>query len=46
MLENLKNDPEVFFRLYALDGVDITDSFGERKNFFTEIIINGYIEKP
>lgn len=44
MLENLKNDSDVFFKLYTIDGIDITDSFNERKNFFTEIIINGYIE--
>jgi len=43
MLKKLNNDVDIFFRLYSVDGMDITDSFWDRKDFFTEIIINGYI---
>jgi len=45
MLEKLVYDPSMQFRLYSVDGIDITESIWENPYFYTEIIINGYVEQ-
>lgn len=42
ILDNLKNDNDIIFKLFSIDGVDITDSFWNNTNYYTEIIISGY----
>lgn len=41
----LKNDPEIDFKLFSVDGVDITNYFWTNPNFYSEIIISGKINK-
>jgi len=43
VLKKLINDREVSIKLFSVDGVDITDYFWTNPNFYTEIIISGYI---
>jgi len=41
VLDKLKADKDLEFKLYSVDGVDITNSFWNNKDYYTEIIING-----
>jgi hypothetical protein len=43
MLEKLLSDDKISFKLYSVDGFDITDFFWTKKDYYTEIIINGSI---
>ena len=45
MLEKLKNDLDLEFKLYSVDGYDITNSFWDNIGYYTEIIINGYNQR-
>ena len=45
ILINLKNDKDLDFRLFSLDGVDITEYFWINPNHYTEIIISGYVKQ-
>lgn len=44
-LRKLKNDVDITFRLYSVDMVDITESFWGNFDYYTEIIIGGYVNK-
>ena len=45
ILISLKNDKDLDFRLFSLDGVDITEYFWINPNYYTEIIISGYVKQ-
>jgi autotransporter strand-loop-strand O-heptosyltransferase len=42
ILNNLRNDKQINLKLFSIDGVDITESFWNDTNYYTEIIISGY----
>jgi SAM-dependent methyltransferase len=42
ILNNLRNDKQISLKLFSIDGVDITESFWNDTNYYTEIIISGY----
>jgi hypothetical protein len=42
-LERMKNDKDITFKLFSLDGVDITERFWDIKDYYNEIIINGLV---
>lgn len=44
VLNKMKEDDDIDFKLYSIDMVDITDYFWSHKDFYTEIIINGLID--
>jgi hypothetical protein len=39
----MKNDKDITFKLFSLDGVDITENFWNIKDYYNEIIINGLV---
>lgn len=43
MLNKLKNDSSVHFKLYSIDGYDISEYYWTNPNYYSEIIINGLI---
>ncbi len=43
-LEKIKNDNDIIFKLYSIDALDITNSFWSNKNYYTEIIIEGFVK--
>jgi hypothetical protein len=43
MMDKLKNDSSVDFRLYSTDGYDISEYYWGNKDYYTEIIINGVV---
>jgi uncharacterized protein YegJ (DUF2314 family) len=45
ILISLKNDKDLDFRLFSLDGVDITEYFWINPNYYNEIIISGYVKQ-
>ena len=45
VLKKITNDPDVSIKLFSIDGVDITDHFWTNPDYYTEIIISGYIIK-
>jgi hypothetical protein len=45
VLKKMYNDKEVVFKLFSIDGANITDSFWNNPDYYTEIIISGYINK-
>ena len=44
ILKILKNDDELDFKLFSLDGEDITESFWRSGDYYTEIIISGSVK--
>jgi autotransporter strand-loop-strand O-heptosyltransferase len=44
ILKNLKDDNELDFKLYSIDGFDITESFWNNTNYYNQIIISGFIK--
>lgn len=42
ILNNLKNDNDMDFKLFSIDGIDITQSFWNNTDYYTEIIISGF----
>ena len=44
ILNNLKNDSQIKFKLFSIDGFEITNSFWLNTDYYTEIIISGYVE--
>lgn len=45
ILRGLKQDTDIDFKLFSLDGVDISEYFWNNTDFYTEIIISGYVKK-
>jgi len=45
VLSEMKNDSNLVYKLYSLDGVDITDYFWTNPSYYTEIIISGYVKQ-
>lgn len=45
VLKKIISDPDISIKLFSIDGVDITDYFWTNPNYYTEIIISGYIIK-
>jgi len=45
MLLKLKEDSQIEFKLYSLDMTDITTSYYDNGDYYTEIIINGYVKQ-
>jgi SAM-dependent methyltransferase len=44
ILKILKDDNELDFKLFSLDGLDITESFWASGDYYTEIIISGSVK--
>ena len=44
ILKILKDDNELDFKLFSLDGIDITESFWASGDYYTEIIISGSVK--
>lgn len=44
ILTNLKNDKDIVYKIYSVDGYDITDLFWTITHYYTEIIISGYVK--
>lgn len=44
-IKKLKNDKDLVIKLFSIDGVDITESFWFNTDYYTEIIVSGYIIK-
>lgn len=42
-LERIKNDKDITFKLFSIDGIDITENFWNIKDYYNEIIINGLV---
>jgi len=45
VLKKVMYDKDLTVRLFSIDGVDITDSFWNDPNYYTEIIISGFVNK-
>ena len=45
VLKKIIIDPDLSVKLFSLDGIDITDYFWTNPDFYTEIIISGFISK-
>jgi hypothetical protein len=45
VLNNLKNDGDINFKLFSLDGVDISEYFWTNPNYYNEIIISGFVKQ-
>ena len=45
VLKKVMYDKDLTVRLFSIDGVDITDSFWNNPNYYTEIIISGFVNK-
>ena len=45
VLRKIFSDKELVFKLFSVDGVDITDSFWSNPDYYTEIIISGFVNK-
>jgi len=43
ILKSLKNDKQIDFKLFSINGIDITESFWNNTDYYTEIIISGQI---
>lgn len=43
ILKKIQNDNRVIVKLFSIDAIDITESFWNKTNYYTEIIISGYI---
>tara|TARA_Y100000401_G_C8311097_1_gene219754 strand:+ start:576 stop:1205 length:630 start_codon:yes stop_codon:yes gene_type:complete len=43
MMDKLKNDASVNFKIYSIDGYDISEYFWGNRDYYTEVIINGTI---
>ena len=44
ILKNLKDDSQLDFKLYSIDGFDITESFWNNTGYYNQIIISGFIK--
>lgn len=42
-LDKLKNDNQIEFKLFSIDGVDITNGYWNNRDYYREIIINGRV---
>ena len=42
VLHKLYNDKDLIIKIYSVDGLDISNSFWDTSDYYTEIIINGY----
>ena len=45
VLKKIIIDPDLSVKLFSIDGIDITDYFWTNPDFYTEIIISGFISK-
>jgi len=45
VLKKIIIDPDMSVKLFSIDGIDITDYFWTNPDFYTEIIISGFISK-
>lgn len=45
VLKKVMYDKQLTVRLFSIDGVDITDSFWNNPDYYTEIIISGFVNK-
>ena len=45
VLNRLKNDTDIDFKLFSLDGVDISEYFWVNPNYYSEIIISGFVKQ-
>lgn len=43
ILNKIRNDKDIDFRIYSIDSVNITESYWNSGNYYTEIIISGLI---
>ena len=44
-LKKLQGDRDLNIKLFSIDSVDITESFWSNPDFYTEIIVSGYVNK-
>lgn len=44
ILKNLKDDDELDFKLYSINGVDITQSYWNNTGYYNQIIISGFVK--
>ena len=45
VLRKITNDKDLVVKLFSVNGVDITNSFWNNPDFYTEIIISGFVNK-
>lgn len=45
VLKKIIIDPDMSVKLFSIDGIDITDHFWTNPDYYTEIIISGFIRK-
>jgi autotransporter strand-loop-strand O-heptosyltransferase len=45
VLKKITTDPDVSIKLFSIDGIDISDYFWTNPDYYSEIIISGYISK-
>ena len=45
VLRKIKDDKDLVVKLFSIDGWDITDSFWINPDYYTEIIISGFVNK-
>lgn len=45
VLYDMKNDTDLVFKLFSLDGVDISEYFWTNPNYYNEIIISGFVKQ-
>jgi autotransporter strand-loop-strand O-heptosyltransferase len=45
IIKKMQLDSDINIKLFSIDGVDITESFWSNPDFYTEIIVSGYVDK-
>lgn len=45
VLYEMKTDTDIVFKLFSLDGVDISEYFWTNPNYYNEIIISGFVKQ-
>lgn len=43
VLNKIKSDKDITMKLYSIDGIDITEHFWTNSDYYTEIIMSGYV---